>query len=683
MTATLDRLALTQSRLSEYFSAKELAMQIGGDVDAWPLILVKELVDNSLDACEPHGPPIIQVTIDQDGFTVTDNGPGLPDEVLDGSLDYSQRISTKAAYVSPTRGRLGNALKVLWAAPYVAHGAERTTITVDTPRARHIIRVRYDAIRQEPTLEHIPGPATVKIGTSVSVPYSQLARLLDSGKGREFYGLLAAFAVGNPHATFNWRIMEEEGAFAATCSAWRKWSVTKPTPVSWYTPDQFANYISAFLANGHHALTLRQFIGQFAGLSGTQKQKAVADTAVVGNVLGDLVRNDQIDSAASHRLYRAMVDASTPPPAKALGLIGREHLEASIRTRFKLMDDTFVYRKGEYLLEMDTAHKPVIIEVAFGVLLDADDLQRVELVNWSAPLGSPLGPLLGRILQRAGIDDSDPVALIVAVSMADARFSDHGKARLELPLVIGNQVAELVVTATKRWARFKAKIRREVRGDARRFEKAVAAAKRPQLTATEACENPGVMLDAYLKASGNGHYPANARQIMYAARPVVIERMGKAVPWKNDATFTQIILPNYLTNHPEETAGWDVVYDDRGHFDEPFTGIGIGLGTVAVRNYIRRWSANEPRDTLAAIWQKDELVATTGPANRYRCALFIEKEGFASLLNRAKFAERYDLAIFSTKGMSVTAARELVEALAPVWTAALYPGVIPAAQLRP
>src|SRR5262249_5748512 len=38
-----------------------------------------------------------------------------------------------------------------------------------------------------------------------------------------------------------------------------------------------------------------------------------------------------------------------------------------------------------------------------------------------------------------------------------------------------------------------------------------------------------------------------------------------------------------------------------------------------------------------------------------------EKEGFAPLLEEMKIAERYDLAIMSTKGMSVTASRELVQ----------------------
>jgi hypothetical protein len=58
------------------------------------------------------------------------------------------------------------------------------------------------------------------------------------------------------------------------------------------------------------------------------------------------------------------------------------------------------------------------------------------------------------------------------------------------------------------------------------------------------------------------------------------------------------------------------------------------------------------------------MLYTKGPKGRFRFALFIEKEGFSPLLERAKIAERYDLAILSTKGMSNTSARMLLEALA-------------------
>jgi len=53
------------------------------------------------------------------------------------------------------------------------------------------------------------------------------------------------------------------------------------------------------------------------------------------------------------------------------------------------------------------------------------------------------------------------------------------------------------------------------------------------------------MQDAYNKASGNGRYYANARQIMYAIRPSVMEYTGGKI-WKDSSYFTQTLLKDYL-----------------------------------------------------------------------------------------------------------------------------------------
>jgi hypothetical protein len=168
------------------------------------------------------------------------------------------------------------------------------------------------------------------------------------------------------------------------------------------------------------------------------------------------------------------------------------------------------------------------------------------------------------------------------------------------------------------------------------------------------------MQAAYLHASDGGKLPANARQIMYACRPLVLDEIGKC--WKQSSTFTQQLLPEYLKEHPAETASWDVTYDARGHFVEPHVRRKLGIGTLDVRSYVGSWrnGAKQKRDDIDI----NELYPTRGPKNRYRYALFIEKEGFNPLLQRSGLAEKYDLGIFSSKGQSVTAARQLVDALA-------------------
>jgi Protein of unknown function C-terminus (DUF2399) len=166
---------------------------------------------------------------------------------------------------------------------------------------------------------------------------------------------------------------------------------------------------------------------------------------------------------------------------------------------------------------------------------------------------------------------------------------------------------------------------------------------------------------AYLKASGAGRLPANARQVMYAARPKILELTGKDN--LDDAYFTQTLLPDYIAEHGLEQE-WDVVYDGRGHFTEPHRGFrqnpdgtAIPLSTLAVRGYPPRGA--DPMQ----IGHLNLSYPTAGPQHRYGGILFIEKEGFLPLLAEAQIAEKYDLAIMSTKGMSVVAARSLVDRL--------------------
>jgi hypothetical protein len=161
-----------------------------------------------------------------------------------------------------------------------------------------------------------------------------------------------------------------------------------------------------------------------------------------------------------------------------------------------------------------------------------------------------------------------------------------------------------------------------------------------------------VMDQAYEKVSGAQRLPANARQIMYAARGHIQKVTGKPL---NDAYFTQVLLPDYIEKNGLDW--WDVVYDSRGTFAEPHDGKIFGVGTLEVRSYLDAF--HDPKLVDATLSQVD--VETCGPAGNFGAVLFVEKQGFDSLLKAARIAERFDLAIMSTKGMSVVAARKLAD----------------------
>jgi DNA topoisomerase VI subunit B len=54
-TPTLRRTTFRTSRLVDFCSRKELIAQTGHREGQWPLVALKELVDNALDVCEDAG----------------------------------------------------------------------------------------------------------------------------------------------------------------------------------------------------------------------------------------------------------------------------------------------------------------------------------------------------------------------------------------------------------------------------------------------------------------------------------------------------------------------------------------------------------------------------------------------------------------------------------------------------
>jgi hypothetical protein len=116
----LTRVVFQVSRLMEFCTKRELQNQTGHSIYDWPLVVLKELVDNALDACEEaEVAPVIEVIIGPSSITIQDNADGFAAETIDSILNYSVRVSSREAYVSPTRGAQGNAMKTILAMGYV------------------------------------------------------------------------------------------------------------------------------------------------------------------------------------------------------------------------------------------------------------------------------------------------------------------------------------------------------------------------------------------------------------------------------------------------------------------------------------------------------------------------------------------------------------------------------------
>ncbi len=138
-----------------------------------------------------------------------------------------------------------------------------------------------------------------------------------------------------------------------------------------------------------------------------------------------------------------------------------------------------------------------------------------------------------------------------------------------------------------------------------------------------------VIPEAVRIATGNGQYPVSARNLYYQVRPLIEDNMsGKELDY---GYFSQTLLTEYQDkNGPIK----GLYYDPRGVLFEPHSGKSIQLGTREVADY-------------------------EFPSWLYNKILYIEKKGLWPIIESAKIAERYDMAVIAAEGYATEAARIL------------------------
>jgi DNA topoisomerase VI subunit B len=440
VTATLARQTFRIKRSLEYFTAKELTLQTGHAPERWPDVVVKELIDNALDACEGAGVmPDIRIALDHQGLSVADNGPGLPADVVAAVLDFDVRVSSKDTYISPTRGAQGNALKTVLAIPYVLSGCQMGEVVIRSLGQRHRIRVTVDRLAQEPRITSaIVADRVAKIGTCVEVRWPKLARLEAPAVGPRFLQLLEAYALLNPHASLTVTVKGVATRFTRTTPTCRKWIASTPTSPHWYTPDQFRHLIAAYIASERDGLpprTVREFISEFRGLSSTAKQKAILSALPIkGMHLHDYVTAGDVDHGAVDVLLTAMQAASAPVKPQALGVLGGQYLR-SVMVAHGCQPATL--RSKRVAAIDDTSGRPFVLEVAFGVRDDSQPRRLITGINWAPTLVDPFREFAGYgigldgLLHDLRVATHDPVTVVIHLACPHLPYTDRGKSGLE------------------------------------------------------------------------------------------------------------------------------------------------------------------------------------------------------------------------------------------------------------
>ena len=440
----LTRVAFAVSRLMEFCSKRELQNQTGHSVFDWPLVVAKELFDNGLDACEEaEVPPHITVIVEPDKITVEDNADGIDAKTIDSILDYSMRVSSREAYVSPTRGAQGNALKTILAMGYVLQGAttDAAGVTIiETRGVAHRIEFRSDHINNQPKIIHTTAPSLIGVGTKFTIHWPEPDLLIAD----RFKQLVRAYVWFNPHLTVRGIWFGHEFInVMATNPNWEKWRPRNPTSPHWYDEARLQRYLAAHVARDRdlgQSRTVREFIAEFRGLSGTARQRTILNEVGCSHQsLAGFFGVDQVNRAGIARLLEAMQRHSKPVAPQHLGVIGVGHF----KERFIAAGgaaDTFKY---QWRKSITADGIPYVVEFCFGLHQAGLEGGRVyrELVtgaNWSAAISNPFrrfgntGEGLESALAKVRATSNQPVICAAHLASAHIQFADRGKSSIIL-----------------------------------------------------------------------------------------------------------------------------------------------------------------------------------------------------------------------------------------------------------
>ena len=139
-----------------------------------------------------------------------------------------------------------------------------------------------------------------------------------------------------------------------------------------------------------------------------------------------------------------------------------------------------------------------------------------------------------------------------------------------------------------------------------------------------------VLPEALEKATGGGELPASVRTLYYQVRPLIQRYTERELEYDY---FSQTLITAYRRRHGQIEG---LYYDPRGVLYEPHTGESVPLGTREVDDY------------QFPSWLYDKI-------------LYIEKKGLYPVIQAARIAERYDMAVVAAEGYATEAARVLFE----------------------
>ena len=285
----------------EFCSERELQNQTGHSVYDWPLVVAKELIDNALDACE-EAEVAPDITVDRRAGH--DHRPGQRgrhrrrDHRVDSRL-HDPGVEPRGLCLADPR-RAGQRAQDhsrhgLRARSRAPRGDAAGVTIIETRGVAHRIEFRVDHVNNQPKIVHTTAPSPVSGRDQVHRSTGRAPGPAGIRRGPSSQQLVAAYVWFNPHLTVRGVWFGREFInVTATNPNWEKWRPRNPTSPHWYDEPRLQRYLAAHVARDRdlgQSRTVREFIAEFRGLSGTARPaQDPRRSRLLASIAGELLR---------------------------------------------------------------------------------------------------------------------------------------------------------------------------------------------------------------------------------------------------------------------------------------------------------------------------------------------------------------------------------------------------------
>jgi hypothetical protein len=650
-----------------YRTLEDLRSVVGvSDIADIPRLVVKELVDNALDACE-----ICRIgRLDEHGIFVEDEGDGIPGNDEDIARMFSvRRALVSSKYVrKPTRGALGNGLRFVTGAVLSTGGLLRVSTRGRT------LDLRPEFTTGDTTI--LASRVYARQGTRIelSLPELRLAGALEwgegalslAGSGEPFKGLSSAFwydsgaffdLFNNTRDSTRKVLSQLDGCSGATAGVIvdellaRKMNdrgsltdeekekviktMKKASALTRADTDQLLMMI-----RGDPAIREEDVL-DWPGVTRDLIERADFRERIGKKAADELARHPTDKPAILAALNRVM-DSLSKASRKVLlpserARANRKKLEALCKGKIRKLKSYARPVTHDRLGSVgDRGEKGYARQLAFlrlkphGATFEAEIPVVIEA--WARPTEGPRSqvtffvnktPLPERVTV---FGEGTKITIISSGQWTDVKLPSPSVELLvnvltpHIPLRTSSKLPDLHPIA------------QPIKETIEKALKPLFVKDKPGKKGEIKAAVLDVLDTSIEKVSGNFRYRYALRQLFYVVRAFVMDRIAKVLDYDY---FGKIV------GAVEQALGRDlknIFRDARGVLYHPHEHTLIQLGTLTVEDYQR-------------------------PAWTFNKILYAEKEGFFEILRDENWPERHDCALLTSKGYATRAARDVIDLL--------------------